>query len=256
MPFDPGAAEGVIKKHPVASALGGLGIVLIVWWAVSRGGSAPQSTAVPNDTSGTAAAAGIQNAQIAAGVANNQTAAQQTVALAQIQGATDAAVAASTAATTQAYYGAATAITSSNNGTYLGIVNANDTLAAQTNSTVASEMTTLSGVLSQLLGGSSGAPGTTTKTVQGNLQDYDVIQGLLGVLGSQSNAISVLSGAGPAPAAVNAAWNSGVGYAPGSSFTSTGGGANGAPGAGSAIAGFTNIAAGNLASLTGPEAHS
>jgi hypothetical protein len=116
MAFDPAAAEGFVKAHPVGSAIGGLAIVLVIWWALSGSSAAPApaATGSTNDSS-IAAATSIQNAQISAGVANNQTDAQKAISLAQIQGNTDASVAASTAATQVAYYGAATDI--SNNAT-------------------------------------------------------------------------------------------------------------------------------------------
>lgn len=252
MAFDPSAAEGVVKRHPITAALGGLAIVLVIWWALARGGSAPAAApAVANDDSSTQAATAIQNAQIAAGVANNQTAAQQTVALAQIQGATDAIVSTNTANTTQAYYGAATSIANSNNSTAVALRQADDGLAEQTNSTVAGEFTTLSGILSKLLGTASSTSGPAGQTSTytgpvGNVQDYDVVQGLLGALGSQSNVINAIGAGAPAATPVNLSWNAN------GSETATNQ-------AGNTVSGstFGNLAASNLAALsnTGPDAH-
>lgn len=85
------------KAHPYIMAGGALVIVLIIWYVMASSSSSTGSTATaPDDTATTdaaqlAAAQAAANAtlagdQLAAGVANNQTAATQTLGLANIAG--------------------------------------------------------------------------------------------------------------------------------------------------------------------------
>lgn len=159
--FDPAAAEGFVKAHPVGSAIGGLAIVLVIWWALAGRSAAPAAAAATGSTddSATTAATSIQNAQIAAGVANNQTAAQLTATLAGIQATTDASVAASAGATQVAYYGAATAISDNNLTTYQTGVAGGTTLNAQNDSTILSEFENLAALIAS--GQAVTAPGLT-----------------------------------------------------------------------------------------------
>jgi len=134
MTFDPGAMEGFVKEHPLGVALGALGIVLVIWWAVasnssSSAASAPATSASSTGDAGITAAAGIQSAQIAAGVANN------------------AAAIAGTTAQSSAYYNAATEIANTNLG-YVQTAYASQVLEQSSqNNTISSEFSALAATL-------------------------------------------------------------------------------------------------------------
>lgn len=158
--FDPAGAEQLIKTHPVASAVGGLVIVLIVWYLVASGGSTAQPAATAAPASTDDSAAGIASAQIAAnastaaatiaaGVTNNETAASQTVALATLQGTNDANAAAATATISQAYYGAATDIANANSATAISAITAQAGEQANQDNLISSTFSKLASTLAQ-----------------------------------------------------------------------------------------------------------
>lgn len=159
MAFDIGGAEGFIKAHPIESAVGGLAIVLVVWYLVASGSSsAPVAATGSTDDTATEAAAAIQAAQVTAnsqtaaatiqaGVTDNQTAAAQTVALATLQGQNDANAAAATASIADAYYGAATDISANNSATAIAGISAQASEQQNQDTLLTSEFSNLASVL-------------------------------------------------------------------------------------------------------------
>lgn len=154
-----GGTENFLKAHPYASAGIVLGVVLVVWWLVSRGSSAPQAGSGVVDDTGTADAAAIQaaqigangqlaQAQIQAGVLNNQTAAASQVALAQIGGQT---------ATAQ--FNSAAEIATSNSAVAIAASQIQGDEQLSNNATLASEYADLSSVLNGMFNSTSNTVG-------------------------------------------------------------------------------------------------
>lgn len=163
---------GFVKAHPYATAGIGVGVVVVVWLLVANsGGSSTTAASGSTDDTATEAAAAlsenqqnlnaqVDQAQIQAGVTNNQTAAAQAVALAQTQGATQTAVAASAATAASAYYGAATEISANNSAVAIAQTQAQTTQQADQDNLLASEFSSLAGVISNF--GSQTASITTS----------------------------------------------------------------------------------------------
>jgi hypothetical protein len=150
------SGKSLIQEHPYMVAGGALVVVLIVWYLVGSGSSSSAAVAPSNNTSADAAAlaaaqdasnAQIAQAQIAAGVTNNQTAAAQAVSLAQMQAQTDQVVAAATALGQQAQYNAAAEIAGSNASVAIASTQAQSAEQLSNNATLQSEFSSLAGVL-------------------------------------------------------------------------------------------------------------
>jgi hypothetical protein len=178
--FDPAGAEGFIKQHPVGVAVGGLAIVLVVWYLVSSGSSTTTAASGSTDDTATEAAAALQAAQvtansqtaaatIAAGVTNNQTAAAQTVALAQLQSTNDGNAAAATASVANAYYGAATDISANNSAVAVAGIGAQAAEQQDQDTLLSSEFGNLASVLTSF--------GNNTQSIVNNTTNASVSLG-------------------------------------------------------------------------------
>jgi hypothetical protein len=162
-----------IETHPWEAAAIGLGGVLVIWyiWSSQSGGTA----STPADTSGAAAA--VQAAQLAANeqlasvqmqgqVTNNQTAAAQTIALAQTQAQTDQVVAAATAAGQVAGFNAAAEIAGSNSSVAIAQIQGQTAEQLSNNATLSGEYGNLANVLNNYISQAGGGGG-----VFGNIYD-------------------------------------------------------------------------------------
>jgi hypothetical protein len=150
-----GNTGNFIEEHPYASAGVAVGVVLAIWYFTS--GSAPAGPSQPADNSGAAAAVAATNAQvagqtalaqIAAGVANNQTAATQATAIAGINAQLQAALAAAAGATSVAQYQSQADIVASHTAAHIAYSADAASVANSANATVASEY----GGLASLIG--------------------------------------------------------------------------------------------------------
>ena len=170
---DPAVGGGVmdfVKEHPYAVGGCALALVVVIWYMQSSSSSTASGNT--GDNSSTDAAAAVQQTQtqanealaaagIAAGVTNNQTAAAQTVALAQAQAQVAAVTAAGTAQVGTAYYGAISEVAASNAATQIAGYQAQTAQVESENTAASNEYGSLATLLKSL-GGNAQALGTSS----------------------------------------------------------------------------------------------